>query len=198
MRRDQICNLSTDASPTKQQVKSLHYCSWSQHTAEINRTPPRSAEKAPLKQKNRGGSEEMCICLWVPACFGWLCFFASFQTCVWHLHARMTEPPAVMNIPRVTCYVLKTFHQLLRSVQPTETVSDISMAKCVIKNKALMSFIVRLKERKTRRGNFCVLKPSVSFRSELQTKSEQLKSKMFVMCDASFTMNKSCRWSQNS
>lgn len=68
IRREQTFNLFTVASPTKQQVNPLHYYSQSQHTAEKNHTPPQSAEKAPLKQKNREWNVDVCTSMTVSVC----------------------------------------------------------------------------------------------------------------------------------
>lgn len=107
--------------------------------------PSSKCWKASPKNKNREGNGKLCLCAqaWVyrsvTACVFWLAqFFASSQTCVWHLHARMTEPPAAMqNFPSVVpCF--KVFHQLLGTVQIYWTVTDILIsATCKGANRAI-------------------------------------------------------------
>lgn len=113
--------LSTAALAMNQQLDRFHLLIISTHSREKSQ-PLSKCWKVSTKKQNLNASvyvrTSMSICLWPPACFGWPTFIASLQTCVWHLHARMTEPPAVMNIPWVTCHVLKPIYQLLSRFQP--------------------------------------------------------------------------------
>lgn len=101
-------------------------------------TPSSACWKSSTKTKTRkGGNEKMWM--WVQASvylsktafvFYLAQFFFLSQTCVWHLHARLAEPPAEMKISQVLCHVSKSFISCSRAANCPNywTNTDISIS----------------------------------------------------------------------
>lgn len=111
--------------PTKQQVNSLHYCSWSQHAAERNRTPPSKCWKGAAKTKKRRKWGNVYVCGRLRVLVGPV--FCLFPNVRLTFACKDDWTPCCDEYSPSEMLCFKDFSSAVTWVQPTGTVGDISI-----------------------------------------------------------------------
>lgn len=131
--------------------------------------------------------------------FGWPTFFLpSFQTCVRHLHAGMTEPPCWDDYSQSDMPCFKDLSSAVRERLTCWTVkrhfNQRHLHNAPLRITLLMSSAVNLSLRT--RAAAAGLRGKVCRVCEPHSKSGRLESKTLTACAASFNQKKACKRSQ--